>query len=208
LTKTSWLTPKENNLILRQYSIKYGDNEIEYGKFAEDLHKARYELAKCRIMDTSLDKMGPSILEVCQKIDEAKTGGISVQQLRNVLLESNYILMTPLQINILCGLSNPSGSDGLTVEYVPFCENLKSFVEGMMTVDVMRRKAQLIQLNSFKPDKEIQKYEINELDLFKVSKPLFSYTFYRFSEIMMRIETISLNFGNTNNVLKVHSVCS
>jgi hypothetical protein len=79
LTTTSWLTPKENNLMLRQYSIKYGDNEIEYAKFGEDLHKARYELAKCRIMDTSLDKIGPDLVEMCRKVDENKTGGVSVQ---------------------------------------------------------------------------------------------------------------------------------
>lgn len=85
-----------------------------------------------------------------------------------MLLECNYVLLTPLQINILCGLANPSGSDGLTVEYEVFATKVKAFVENMMTVDVMRRKAQLIQLGSFKPEKEISKYEINELDLFKV----------------------------------------
>ena len=57
----------------------------------------------------------------------------------------------------------------MTVEYEPFAQKVKGFVENMMTVDVMRRKAQLIQLGSFKPEKEIEKYEINELELFKVS---------------------------------------
>jgi hypothetical protein len=85
-----------------------------------------------------------------------------------MLLECNYVLLTPLQINILCGLANPSGSDGLTVEYEPFAQKIKGFVENMMTVDVMRRKAQLIQLGSFKPEKEISKYEVSELELFKV----------------------------------------
>jgi hypothetical protein len=85
-----------------------------------------------------------------------------------MLLECNYVLLSPLQINILCGLANPSGSDGLTVEYEPFAQKIKGFVENMMTVDVMRRKAQLIQLGSFKPEKEISKYEVSELELFKV----------------------------------------
>ena len=52
--------------------------------------------------------------------------------------------MTPLQINILCGLADPKGSDGLTVDYVPFCQNVSEFIEKMFSVDMMRRKAQLI----------------------------------------------------------------
>ena len=77
---TSWLTPKENNLILRQYFIKYGREEgVDYSKFAEDLHKARYELAKSRIMDTSIDKIGPSLLAACKAIDDKATGTIPVQ---------------------------------------------------------------------------------------------------------------------------------
>jgi hypothetical protein len=108
-----------------------------------------------------------------------------------MLLECNYVLLTPLQINILCGLANPSGSDGLTVEYEVFATKVKAFVENMMTVDVMRRKAQLIQLGSFKPEKEISKYEINELDLFKVSIYYSPNIIFRFSAILMRIETTS-----------------
>ena len=165
---TNWLTPKENNLILRQYFIKFGnDDGVEYKRFAEDLHKARYELAKSRIMDTSIDKVGPSLLEACKAVDEKCTGTISVQQLRVILLASNLIMLTPLQINFLCGYSNPEGADGLTVEYEPFCSGAKKLIEDNFTVDVLRRKAQLIQLGQFK-EKEIEKYEIAELDLFKV----------------------------------------
>jgi len=134
---TSWLSPKEIKLILRQYHIKYGHEEVDYTKFAEDLHKARYELAKCRIMDTSIDQIGPSLLADFKKIDaeQAKEAGesgapykegfISVQKMRVVLLDSNLLMLTPLQINILVGMANPEGEDGLTVEYGPFCENVK-----------------------------------------------------------------------------------
>jgi hypothetical protein len=66
---TSWLSPKETKLILRQYAIKYGSEEVDYSRFAEDLHMARYELAKCRIMDTSIDQIGPSLLDSFKKID-------------------------------------------------------------------------------------------------------------------------------------------
>ena len=78
-------------------------------------------------------------------------------------------MLTPLQINFLCGFANPGGVDGLTVEYDPFCSEVKSLIEQHFTVDVMRRKAQLIQLGQFKAEKEIIKYEADELTLFKVS---------------------------------------
>jgi len=166
LHNTSWLAPKEIKLILRQYAIKFGAEEVDYTQFAEDLHKARYELAKCRIMDTSIDQIGPSLLAACTKLDTANAGTISVQKLRVVLLDSNLLMLTPLQINILIGMANPAGDDGLTVEYAPFCENVKEIIENNFTVDVTRRKAQLIQLGQFK-DKEVEAYEIAELDLFK-----------------------------------------
>jgi len=38
LHKTSWLSPKEVKLILRQYAVKYGHEEVDYSRFAEDLH--------------------------------------------------------------------------------------------------------------------------------------------------------------------------
>jgi len=166
LHNTSWLAPKEIKLILRQYAIKFGAEEVDYTQFAEDLHKARYELAKCRIMDTSIDQIGPSLLAACTKLDTANAGTISVQKLRVVLLDSNLLMLTPLQINILIGMANPTGDDGLTVEFAPFCENVKDIIENNFTVDVTRRKAQLIQLGQFK-DKEVEAYEIGELDLFK-----------------------------------------
>lgn len=77
-------------------------------------------------------------------------------------------MLTPLQINFLCGFSNPEGADGLTVDYKPFCADIKNLIESHFTVDILRRKAQLIQLGQFKAEKEIVKYEIEELDLFKV----------------------------------------
>jgi len=69
MNSTSWLSPKETKLILRQYAIKYGKEEVDYTLFAEDLHKARYELAKCRIMDTSIDDIGVDLLKAFKKAD-------------------------------------------------------------------------------------------------------------------------------------------
>jgi len=38
-------------------------------------------------------------------------------------------MLTPLQINIMIGMANPGGENGLTVEYGPFCDNVKQIVE-------------------------------------------------------------------------------
>lgn len=76
---SSWLTPKEENILLRDYAIKYPTDKIEYKTFAEDLYDCRFELAKSRVMDINIDKIEESILEACQVYDDDKTGKIRIQ---------------------------------------------------------------------------------------------------------------------------------
>jgi len=66
---TSWLTPKEINILLRDYAMKYGYEKINYTNFANDLYDARFELAKSRVMETNLKSLEESIIQVCKKID-------------------------------------------------------------------------------------------------------------------------------------------
>jgi len=54
---TNWLTPKEINLLLREYSMKQGKETIKYENFAEELYEVRFELARSRIMDTNIDNV-------------------------------------------------------------------------------------------------------------------------------------------------------
>ena len=42
LHHTSYLNIKEINLLLRDYVMKYGYEEIEYGTFAENLFEVRF----------------------------------------------------------------------------------------------------------------------------------------------------------------------
>ena len=59
---TSWLSPKEVNVLLRDYAIKYGYDQINYTNFENDLYNARFELAASRIMDTDLETIEDSIV--------------------------------------------------------------------------------------------------------------------------------------------------
>ena len=41
----SWITPKEMNLLLRDYAMNQGYDQINYSKLPEDLYYIRFELA-------------------------------------------------------------------------------------------------------------------------------------------------------------------
>jgi len=57
LRGTSHLTIKEINLLLRDYVMKYGYDNIKYTSFADDLYDVRFELAKSRLMDINVKKL-------------------------------------------------------------------------------------------------------------------------------------------------------
>ena len=56
LHNTSYLNIKEINLLLRDYVMKYGYDEIEYINFRSDLYDVRFDLAQSRIMDINIKK--------------------------------------------------------------------------------------------------------------------------------------------------------
>ena len=104
---TNWLTPKEINLLLREYSMKQGKETIKYENFAEELYEVRFELARSRIMDTNIDKVPVHFLEACKKLDQDKTEILYIKQLQGVLRTLEQVILTPFQINVLLGFSNP-----------------------------------------------------------------------------------------------------
>lgn len=57
LHNTSYLCIKEINLLLRDYVMKYGYDEILYTNFANDLYDVRFDLARSRIMDINITKL-------------------------------------------------------------------------------------------------------------------------------------------------------
>lgn len=65
LHSSSWVTPKEINLLLREYVMKQGYDAIDITKFEDDLYNVRFAMTSSRIMDTALPDMESYILEAC-----------------------------------------------------------------------------------------------------------------------------------------------
>ena len=57
LHNTSYLNIKEINLLLRDYVMKFGYEEIDYTNFHEDLFDVRFDLSRSRIMDINIKKL-------------------------------------------------------------------------------------------------------------------------------------------------------
>jgi hypothetical protein len=68
LKGTSWITPKEMNLLLRDYAMNQGYEQINYTKLPEDLYYIRFELANSQIMETNIDIIEKTIHNACKKV--------------------------------------------------------------------------------------------------------------------------------------------
>lgn len=159
---TSWLSPKEINILLRDYAMKYGYEQINYTNFENDLYDARFELAASRIMDTDLGTIEDTIIEECEKI--AVNGKCSLGHLKTILRNHKSLCLTPLQLALLCGLSGPDKTTGM-LDFHVFAAKISHWITEMFSIDAIRRKAQLIQLGHFKIANVIMpKY--NEITLF------------------------------------------
>jgi hypothetical protein len=91
---TSWLTPKEINLLLRNYAMQQGYDTINYTNFASDLYTIRFELAESRTMDTNLDIIDKVILDACSYVSkDGKT--VSITELWHILRDSKKLVLTP-----------------------------------------------------------------------------------------------------------------
>jgi len=73
------------------------------------------------------------------KIDERKNGKISLLQLREVLLASKMINLTPFQIFVLIGSANPD-KDGF-VNYKSFAGKIKDMIDGVFSLENLSKVA-------------------------------------------------------------------
>ena len=105
LHNTSYLCIKEINLLLRDYVMKYGYDEILYTNFANDLYDVRFDLARSRIMDINITKLrqnfftdsGFEITDGCwMKVDDV----------RSVISRAKELTLTPCEINLILGLAH------------------------------------------------------------------------------------------------------
>ena len=105
LHNTSYLNIKEINLMLRDYVMRWGYDAIEYGSFASDLYEVRYDLARSRIMDINIKKLGNDFFTASgYEVDE--NGWMAVEHVRKIISDSKQLTLTPCEINMILGLSN------------------------------------------------------------------------------------------------------
>ena len=90
---------------------------------------------------------------------------MTIQELRDVLYRCKQLVLTPLQINVLIGLSN-AGPLGV-VDVKAFNPLFKHAALDMFTIESLRRQSQILALGLFKKE-HVHVPEFNEMDLFKV----------------------------------------
>ena len=139
-TKTSFLTTKECNLLLREYVMKYGYEQINYTNLANDLIKVRFELLNNRTSATNIQKLEPAefIAKIANESDEIKPI-MPINDLRAILFKCRRLVLTPLQVTILLGFSDVN-EEGL-VDTEAFSPTAADVIMKMFTVEPMRRKS-------------------------------------------------------------------
>lgn len=93
LLASSWVTPKEVNLLLRDYVINQGYKQINITNFEEDLYNVRFALTSSRIMDTALPDFEEQLINTCQAA-VGKGKFIPIKQLRQILADSKQLCLT------------------------------------------------------------------------------------------------------------------
>jgi len=163
LKGTNFVTPKEINALVRDVKGEY----YAYENFVQDLFNVRFELAKSRILESNVDQVQQSIIQDCQEVDTEKNGKIDVAHLREILLNSKFIALTPFQIHILLGQA-VQDEDGM-VNYKQFSTKAKEMIENVYSVEALSTAADLIK-NSVVKEEDIEQTYISNLDLFKIFK--------------------------------------
>lgn len=161
---TSYLCIKEINLLLRDYVMKYGYDEILYTNFANDLYDVRYDLARSRIMDINIKKLRPDFFSGSGF--EIEDGcWMKVRDVREVICRAKELTLTPCEVNLILGLANHNEDGKLDANH--FNELFRQIVPRMFSIDARRRKAQLVQLGTFRMAQVVMpKYA--DLELFRV----------------------------------------
>ena len=96
------------------------------------------------------------------------------------------MILTPIQVHILIGLSNPD-ERGM-VNYKEFSFKCKDMIDELFSMKSLSEKASLIQQGAFKEAVELAQINISKLDLFKVTKRFFFINLL-YSSLRSMIET-------------------
>ena len=138
LMHTSYLNIKEVNLLLREYVMKFGYDEIDYTKFAEDIFEVRFDLARSRIMDINIKKLSDGFFtESGYEVDEE--GWMHVYDIRKIISDAKELTLTPHEINLILGLARHNDDGKIDVNH--FTGFFKEIVPKMFSIEARRRKA-------------------------------------------------------------------
>lgn len=118
------LTFKEINVLIRNMRHQ---QDFEYEQFPEKLYDVRFELAKSRLMDTSLDKISDHLVQLLEQYDPEGNGKIHLLQVQEGLGKSKKLTLTPFQIQNLVGMSRPDANQ--LVNYKEFALAAKELIE-------------------------------------------------------------------------------
>ena len=90
---------------------------------------------------------------------------MQVNDVRNIICNSKMLTLTPCEINLILGLSQQN-EDGL-IDINHFQGLFKKTVTKMFSIEARRRKAQLVQLGTFRAA-NVAMPQYADLDLFTV----------------------------------------
>lgn len=113
---TSYLNIKEINLLLRDYVMKFGYDEIEYSDFANDLYDVRFDLARSRIMDINIKKLRDDFF-TNSGFEADETGWMLIQDIRTIISNAKELTLTPCEINLILGLANHNDEGRIDINH-------------------------------------------------------------------------------------------
>jgi len=161
---TSYLNIKEINLLLRDYVMKFGYDEIEYTNFANDLYDVRFDLARSRIMDINIKKFRDDFF-TNSGFKCGEDGWMNISDIRTIVSQAKELTLTPCEINLIIGLANHNEEGKIDVTH--FNGLFREVVPKMFSIEARRRKAQLVQLGTFRKT-HVTMPDYADLDLFEV----------------------------------------
>ena len=116
LHNTSYLNIKEINLLLRDYVMKFGYDEIEYGSFASDLYDVRFDLARSRIMDINIKKFRDDFF-INSGFEADPDGWMPMDDIRKIISDAKELTLTPCEINLILGLASVNEEGKIDVNH-------------------------------------------------------------------------------------------